>query len=219
MNDLLRENGVPTLFGPQTRLHSSVERKSFYEHFHVRRVEILKEMLGRHIYSRALDIGAGAGLLATFKLRDTTGIDIRLAGGVTVRASAENLPFQEHAFDLVFAGEVLEHLLRPMQALRDWVRVLDSKGTMILSTPNGVLVSPSGGNPEHKAIYAPDDITQILGRLGMNIVARKAIFTGLVSGRRLFSIIPLSQLKVLLLRAPVPLRLSYDIFYKATKEN
>ncbi len=93
-------------------------------------------------------------------------------------ASAESRPFRDGLFDLIFAGEVLEHLLYPMQALREWIRILDSKGTMVLSIPNGILVGPVGGNPEHKATYAPKAVICTLEKPGMKTVGSKAIFTG-----------------------------------------
>ncbi len=62
-------------------------------------------------------------------------MDISLSSAVTVRASAENLPFRDQTFNLVFAGEVLEHLNAPARALNEWTRVLRIGGTLCLSTP------------------------------------------------------------------------------------
>lgn len=149
-------------------------------------------------------------------LQDAVGIDVRSGMGVTVFASAEHLPFRNERFDLVFAGEVIEHLDHPLQALRDWTRVLGPNGTMIMSTPNGLLVTPRW-NPEHKMTYSPQNIKAGLEKLGLNVTHVKGMFTGLMSGRRLFRWIIFDRMKMLLLRLPVPPSLSYDVFIKARK--
>ncbi len=164
-----------------------------------------------------MDVGCGEGLLAGLGLSDVVGIDIRKGKGVDVIASAGSLPFRDELFELVFAGEVIEHLPEPGHALRDWVRVMSAGGTMIISTPNGALVNPIGGNPEHKRIFAPSDIKDAMRGLGLITSYQKGIFTGLVSGRRLFRWIPHDKLKMIILRFPVPLVLSYDIFFRANK--
>lgn len=49
---------------------------------------------------------------------------------------AERLPFRDGAFDLVFAGELLEHLVHPAAFLEEASRVLRAGGLLALSTPN-----------------------------------------------------------------------------------
>ncbi len=193
--------------------------RNFYEYFHDRRVEVLREMLDNRGFSSPLDVGCGLGMLGWIGVNGAVGIDIRKGGAVTIRATAESLPFQDSVFDLVFAGEVLEHLDRPGQALREWVRVLRSKGAMVISTPNGILVSPTGGNPEHKALYAPEDVTRVLRKLGLRIVESKGIFSGLIPGNRSFRLIPFGRVKATLLRIPVPLCLSYSFVLMGRKES
>ncbi len=46
------------------------------------------------------------------------------------------LPFEAHAFDLVFACDVVEHVEEPVGWLRDLRRVLRPGGRLLLSTPN-----------------------------------------------------------------------------------
>lgn len=169
--------------------------------------------------SKALDIGCGQGMLGLLGVRDVLGMDVRSGTALTIYGSAEHVPFRDGAFDLVYAGEILEHLDRPVKALRDWVRVLDSRGTLILSTPNGRLVSAVGGNPEHRATYAPETIAGILEELGLKVVSSKGIFTGLISGRRLFRMIPFGWAKTFIIRFPVPVSLSYDVYIMARKRN
>jgi SAM-dependent methyltransferase len=186
-------------------------------YLHFRRLEILRSLVLKQYFSSALDIGCGSGLLEPLGLPEVVGIDIRPGPNVTILASGEHLPFRAEAFQLVFAGEVIEHLNDPSGALRDWVRTLKKGGRMVISTPNGLRVSVTGGHPEHRRMFAPDDLSKALQRLGMTTVHCKGIFTGLVSGRRLFRKIPFEPLKMGLLRLPVPVSLSHDVFISAEK--
>ncbi len=205
--------GGPKNPGPER----SVWAIQFGVYLHNRRLQILKQMLGNLSSTSALDIGCGEGYLAEMGIRNVIGIDTRPAKGIALYASAEDLPFRDESFDLVFAGEIIEHLDRPGKALRDWARVMKTGGRMILSTPNGVLVSPAGGNPEHKRTYAPKDMRRALNNLGLIVSSTRGIFTGLVSGKKVFRALPFTGLKIALLRFPVPLALSYDVFFKAEK--
>ena len=150
-------------------------------------------------------------------LTGVVGIDIRPGPNVTILASADYLPFRSESFQLIFAGEVLEHLSDPARAITDWVRVLKKDGRMVISTPNGLRVSVTGGHPEHKRMFAPNDLNRTLQRLGMTAVHTTGIFIALVSGRRLFRRIPFEALKIALLRFPVPVSLSHDVFISAQK--
>jgi SAM-dependent methyltransferase len=175
-------------------------------------------LIMKRYFSSALDIGCGEGLLKSLGLPRVVGIDIRPGPNVTILASGEHLPFRDESFQLVFAGEVVEHLSDPAGALRDWVRALQYGGKMVISTPNGLRVKVTGGHPEHKRMFSPADLSRALQRLGMNSIHCTGIFTGLVSGRRLFRRIPFEALKTALLRFPVPASLSHNFFVSAERD-
>jgi SAM-dependent methyltransferase len=188
----------------------------FYQLFHGRRLGIARQLLSTD-RAVALDVGCGSGLLNSLGLTGAIGIDIRMNSAVTVRASAESLPFRDRVFDLVFAGEVLEHLHLPAEALDEWVRVLCAGGRLILSTPNGRLVQLEGNHPEHKHVFTSRDLKKALARRGIDHVVVRSIFVGFVSGRRLFRFMPLKVFKIFLLRLPVPAAVSYDLFLTGTR--
>ena len=51
-------------------------------------------------------------------------------------------PYDDASFDLVLACEIIEHLERdPMHMLREINRVLDHRGTVVLTTPNCASIS------------------------------------------------------------------------------
>jgi ubiquinone/menaquinone biosynthesis C-methylase UbiE len=75
------------------------------------------------------------------------------------KQDATKLTFEDHSFDRVIAAHVLEHLVNPTEALKEWVRVLK---------PNGVL-----------SLVLPCD-PGVAWRLGRYLVARKkAIAAGI----------------------------------------
>jgi len=49
---------------------------------------------------------------------------------------AENLPFSNNSFDLIFSVQVLEHVLDPQRSLKEMVRVLRTGGYLIVIAPN-----------------------------------------------------------------------------------
>jgi SAM-dependent methyltransferase len=51
-------------------------------------------------------------------------------------ASAVDLPFRSGRFDALFAGEILEHVVDPAAALREWARLVRPGGTLVITTPN-----------------------------------------------------------------------------------
>jgi len=97
---------------------------------------------------RVLDVGCGSGFYTT-QFRDLgnrmAATDITLEGvhavvqmGIPVTLSdvEKGLPFADGSFDMVTFIEVVEHLLRPDQALREIHRVLRPGGLLLLTTPN-----------------------------------------------------------------------------------
>ena len=108
---------------------------------------VLLRMLGELPPSRVLDLGCSSGLLAE-KVRAlghfVVGVDRSTAPGIRDRTDAffeadlaEGIPQQVGAgYDAVIAGDVIEHLPDPRQALGEVQRVLRPGGQLFLSVPN-----------------------------------------------------------------------------------
>jgi SAM-dependent methyltransferase len=58
-----------------------------------------------------------------------------------VYGSATNLPFRDGAFDTVVATEIIEHIVNSDCCVADLCRVLTDKGRMLVSTPNGAILT------------------------------------------------------------------------------
>ena len=131
---------------------------------------------------RVLDLGCRDGALSTTYLdgNHVVGVDIddealahAAASGLETRRADldEPLPFDDETFDVVVAGEVLEHIHSPPALLAEARRVLRPGGTFVGSVPNGFrlknrLVFVLGRHPEddptHLRLFAPDDIRRLL---------------------------------------------------------
>lgn len=97
---------------------------------------------------RILEVGCGAGhVLQCFPDQVRTGVDLsrtmieragrRLGSRVKLaRAAAEDLPFQDGAFDVVICTEVLEHTKDPGRVMAELLRVAGSRGRVLVSVPN-----------------------------------------------------------------------------------
>jgi 2-polyprenyl-3-methyl-5-hydroxy-6-metoxy-1,4-benzoquinol methylase len=98
--------------------------------------------------NRILDIGCGDGSFIT-KFRkhcETFGVDIsqnaiiraKEAGinAYEVDVSSQKLPFRDRYFDIIYMGDVIEHLINPDYAIKEVIRALRLNGFLVLSTPN-----------------------------------------------------------------------------------
>jgi SAM-dependent methyltransferase len=114
------------------------------------RSKVALRVAARLQVQRALDVGSGDGEVGA-ELGRLTGADVVCGdiSDVAVRACLDRgleahkielgavpLPFPDDSFDLVFMTEVLEHLVRPDEAIADVRRVLKPGGRLLLSTPN-----------------------------------------------------------------------------------
>lgn len=110
------------------------------------RAELFARWIGKG--KEILDIGCRDGALTSYYVTDNTvvGVDIDKEAlkvcetklGIRTRWLDINrkLPFESSSFDVVVAGEVLEHVFCPELVLEEIYRVLRSGGLSIGSVPN-----------------------------------------------------------------------------------
>ncbi|GMV18477.1 MAG: hypothetical protein AMXMBFR56_67010 [Polyangiaceae bacterium] len=126
------------------------------------RLERVERFLGRHPKGELLDVGCGDGRVgkrfAALGYRVSgidaapenvaraadAGIDARLAD------ASQALPFDAARFDVVYAGELIEHLFDTRAFVAELARVTRPGGTVIVTTPN--------------LAHLPDRLRLLLGR-------------------------------------------------------
>lgn len=109
------------------------------------RLDLIADMVVSFAPARVLDLGCGRGQLIKMLVArhgaEYTGLDaapaVKTAGWAYVCGDlTAELPFADGVFDLVVAGEVIEHVPHPDDLLRQIRRVLSPGGHLVISTPN-----------------------------------------------------------------------------------
>jgi SAM-dependent methyltransferase len=91
----------------------------------------MAEILRQKPDARVLVIGAGEREHAG----DVTYTDVAFAKNVACICDAHDLPFEDGAFDAVFAEAVLEHVCDPQRVVAEIIRVLSPEGFVYAVTP------------------------------------------------------------------------------------
>lgn len=133
---------------------------------------------------RVLDLGCRTGALTQHYAagNDVVGVDVdrdalaraeERLGIETVWADVEaGLPFEDASFDVVVAGEILEHLADPATAVAHVRRVLRPAGTFVGSVPNAFRLKsrvayargryPVDWDPTHLQLFTPGALRALL---------------------------------------------------------
>ena len=107
-------------------------------------IAVLKKNTGNLKNKRILDIGTGAGHIASFlgsESNSVVSIDVvderRQKGSYKfIKVQDENLPFKDNTFDIVISNHVIEHVPNQQRHVDEIFRVLKNGGIVYLATPN-----------------------------------------------------------------------------------
>ncbi len=135
---------------------------------------------------RVLDLGCGDGALAA-ALVQAAAEAVRRARVRAPQARIEQvaegsaLPLDEDAFDVVWAGEVLEHVADVTGLLAEVRRVLRWGGTLLVTTPNlprlGVALEALRGAPLEQRLDPRADHLRFFTARTLEVLLRDAGFT------------------------------------------
>lgn len=110
------------------------------------RIKISLNMIGRG--KKVLDVGCYDGFISEKIAKegnDVIGLEISKEGVKScnnrgIKCLEQNLekkfPFKENTFDVVFAGEIIEHVFDTDKLLQEIKRVLKPEGSLVITTPN-----------------------------------------------------------------------------------
>lgn len=163
------------------REHHARSRPSSFVYGGDTRADVFRDLVGGPGL-RVLDLGCRSGALtrAYAEGNDVVGIDVdRVAlekaaklGIDTHWADVEEpLAISDRTFDVVVAGELLEHLREPARVAAEALRVLRPGGRFVGSVPNAyrlknrlrfLLGSPPERDPTHLHMFRPADVRELL---------------------------------------------------------
>src|SRR5207244_7649697 len=164
--------------------HNRVERGGGFIFAGAERVELFRRYVGGP-GKRALDLGCRDGALtqAYAAGNEIVGVDadreaLAEAGklGIETRWADldEPLPFEDASFDVVVAGELLEHLRDPRRLVEEARRVLRPGGTFVASVPNAYRLKnrlrflrgrAPEDDPTHLHMFSPNGVRALLDGL------------------------------------------------------
>src|SRR6266581_1341746 len=161
--------------------HNRVERGAGFVFAGPERVELFRRYVGgpgRHV----LDLGCRDGALTQAYAggNEVVGVDADREAlaeaqklGIETRWADldDALPFEDGSFDVVVAGELLEHLRDPRSVASEVLRVLRPGGTFVGSVPNAyrlknrlrfLLGRKPEDDPTHLHMFSPADVRALL---------------------------------------------------------
>jgi SAM-dependent methyltransferase len=147
------------------------------------RAAVFRELVGGP-GRRVLDLGCRYGALTRAYLEgnDVVGVDVdrdalaqAAARGIETHWAdvEERLPFDDESFDVVVAGELLEHVRDPARLVADAERLLRPGGAFVGSVPNAfrlknrlrfLLGRRPEDDPTHLHMFSPAEVRSLLGR-------------------------------------------------------
>ncbi len=143
-------------------------RKSHYT-IHVPGAVTITDLPRESDIQEQLNLGINAPIMAQTISRRTNVREV-LFDDMTCSALPDN------AFDCVVAVEVLEHVERDTDFVREVHRVMKSPGIFLMTTPNGDYVRNI--NPDHKRHYTRAQLTELLSSVFDDVKVEYAIRGG-----------------------------------------
>lgn len=167
------------------------------------RKEYLLQQIGRG--KRVLDVGCLGGQLSRYMLEhgnEVWGVEINSAAaevatrrGIRVKVAdvEKGLPFESESFDVIHAGEVIEHLYDTKAFFAECRRVLKPGGIFLFTTPNlnslenrvrvaaGGYLSMAGAYPEdhfgsHVRVFNVEKVRELCAQAGLELEDVRGVF-------------------------------------------
>ncbi len=163
--------------------------------FHNRRLKVLKSVFKKYFGKgdRILDAGSGIGILKMLSNpmnNEVYCLDIDYNHDIKqgennifyITGNADNPPFKRNQFDSLYSGELIEHLLRPKETLREWNKLLKKNGHLIITTPNiNRIINRARGykiplSKEHINELCLKEVLELFKESGFKILKKRGIY-------------------------------------------
>lgn len=154
--------------------------KKYFEHLKKRskisfllRKTIFLEPLAKEFHGKVLDIGCGLGeFLEVYP--NAVGIDsnrwcvkyCKRKGLVCQLGNIYKLNFPANSFDGVLLSNIIEHLDRSKQAMKQVRRVLKRGGKVVITLPT---LAAFKADPTHKKYWEPDEFKKFIEKTGFKV--------------------------------------------------
>lgn len=169
----------------------------FFLAFHKGRLRTQIRLFKKYIgpADRVLDVGSGYSIFFLTEVDwpfHVTCCDLDMAAMKKMRSLAPrfewvvsdalDLPWEDASFDVVYAGEIVEHVPDPASGIREWGRVLKPGGILILSTPNRArLLARANGqampvHPEHVKELNLEELLQLHREEGFHVLKVTGVY-------------------------------------------
>lgn len=103
-------------------------------------------------------------------------LDHQVSVADVVADVTEKLPFKDKEFDTLIARHILEHVVDPISALKEWIRIVKPKGKLIFALPDEKTNSTIPMNPEHKHAYTLESFKRLVELVGLKVIKTKENF-------------------------------------------
>ena len=152
--------------------------------FHRWRIKVLRKIFIDYLKcqkeTQILDIGSGVSMFGEIFPQDScpriTAFDVsdvvvsegrNLNPHIKFFVDDAQKPSLEGKWDIVFAGEVIEHLAEPEIALKNWAKLVKRKGYLVITTPNRLF---NRKNQEHISLLTVGRMKKGLQELNFEVV-------------------------------------------------
>lgn len=140
---------------PADYYQQGIKNNLFQYLWHTRKLQIFKKLTKGRKYRKILDVGCASGLMTNkvakqFPGSQIFGVDVYQKAIKYAKlkyphinfivADAHILPFQSSTIDLLICYETVEHVLDPVQALKEIRRVIKKGGYALVAMDSGSLL-------------------------------------------------------------------------------
>ena len=109
-----------------------------YEEEQLKKLKIIKDNIKVNITDKLLDIGCGTGISTNYFKCKSTGIDnskemIKNGKGNLIYGSYENLPFEDHSFDIILCITAVHHFINLQKFIDEIKRVIKPNNQIVIT--------------------------------------------------------------------------------------